>query len=239
MHSTRALETVCADAWPAMAEQDLGEWRMRAAGGYTGRANSTLALGDPGMPVGAALDAVTDFSRAHGIRPYLQVVSGSAVEAELRAHGWDAADHARGAETHVLTAPAGPGSGGGAGGGEVSDAPPAGWLEVAVGGEPTAAQRHVLTGGPRVGFATARADGEIAGVARGCVVGDFLHIAVLEVLPRHRRRGHATALMAALSRWAGSPHRVLQVATANTGAVALYRRAGFTEAHRYRYWARG
>jgi N-acetylglutamate synthase len=59
------------------------------------------------------------------------------------------------------------------------------------------------------------------------------------VLPHHRGRGHATALMAALDRWAGVPHRVLQVATTNTGAVALYRRAGFTEAHRYRYWARG
>lgn len=232
MDSPLALERLCADAWPPLTRRDLGGWRMRAAGGYTGRANSTLPLGEPGVPVHAALAEVTAFSREHGIRPYLQVVSGSPVEAALAEHGWRPnTAHAKGAETHVLTGPTRPAAG------DVRDAPPPGWLEAAVGGAPTAAQAHVLTSGPRVGFATSWAGGEIAGVARGCVVGDLLHVAVLEVRPGHRRQGRACALLAALDDWAGVPRRVLQVATDNAAALALYRGLGLTESHRYRYWA--
>ena len=234
MHSPLTLEAACADAWPAQVRRDLGDWRMRAAGGYTGRANSTLAIGDPGVPIRQALKATTDFAAEHGIRPYLQVITGSAVERDLRAHGWSVNQaHAKGAESHVMAGPSKPVPG------DVRDTPPDGWLETAVGGIPTDAQRHVLTTGPRVGFATVWAGDEIAGVARGCVVGDYLHIAVVEVRPEHRRQGHATALLGALDHWAQVPHRVLQVSTDNSAAVALYRREGFTESHRYRYWIAG
>ncbi|GGS13579.1 N-acetyltransferase [Actinokineospora fastidiosa] len=231
VHPMETLEGVCADAWPAVVRRDLGDWRMRAAGGYTGRANSTLAIGDPGLPLHRALDTVVAFSREHGIRPYLQVVSGSPVEEDLTDHGWRAnTAHAKGAETYVLVGPTRPAPG------DVRDTPPPGWLEVAVGGVPTRAQEHVLTTGPRVGFATVWDGDAIAGIARGCVVGAYLHVAVLEVRPEHRRRGHGAALLAALDHWAGTPYRVLQVTTANTAAVALYRRENLTESHRYRYW---
>ncbi|MGX7825214.1 GNAT family N-acetyltransferase [Actinokineospora sp. 24-640] len=230
MHATPTLEAVCAEAWPPVVQRRLGEWRLRAAGGYTGRANSALALGDPGVPVRTALDTVTAFSREHGIRPYLQVVTGAGVEADLKEHGWSVADHAKGAETYVMAGPANPVEG------DVRETPPPGWLECAVGGPVTRAQEHVLTSGRRVGFATAWDDGAIAGVARGCVVGEYLHIAVVEVSEQYRRRGHGTALLAALDHWAGTPHRVLQVATHNDTAVRLYRRQGLAEAHTYRYW---
>src|ERR671924_243065 len=32
------LEHICADAWPAVVERPLGQWRLRAAGGVTRRA---------------------------------------------------------------------------------------------------------------------------------------------------------------------------------------------------------
>lgn len=234
MPSPLTLERVCADAWPPLVRVDVGGWRLRAAGGYTGRANSALPLGDPGVPMAVALKTVRAFSDEHGIRPYVQVISGSAVESDLRAHGWRVnTAHAKGAETHVLVGPTRPAPG------DVQDTPPPGWLDAAVGGTPTAAQAHVLTSGPRVGFATSWAGGEIAGVARGCVVGDFLHVAVLEVRPGYRRQGRAGALLAALDHWAGVPNRVLQVATDNKAAVALYRGQGLTESHRYRYWVDG
>ncbi|HEX8582632.1 MAG TPA: hypothetical protein VF640_09890, partial [Acidimicrobiales bacterium] len=60
------LENLCADAWPACVDRPLGAWRLRAAGGFTGRANAALALGDPGLPVSAALDAVRAFAAGHG-----------------------------------------------------------------------------------------------------------------------------------------------------------------------------
>jgi len=45
------LERICADAWPPVVQRPLGQWWLRAAGGFTGRANSALVVGDPfGVP---------------------------------------------------------------------------------------------------------------------------------------------------------------------------------------------
>lgn len=52
------LEEVAADGWRGTEEESLGGWRLRAAGGFTGRANSALAVGDPGLPLPAAAAAV-------------------------------------------------------------------------------------------------------------------------------------------------------------------------------------
>ena len=56
------LEELCADAWPAFVDERLGAWRLRATGGFTARANSALAIGDPGLPTAAALAAVRTFA---------------------------------------------------------------------------------------------------------------------------------------------------------------------------------
>jgi len=58
------------------------------------------------------------------------------------------------------------------------------------------------------------------------------------VAAEHRRRGLATALMAALQGWAaerGAHSVYLQVTAGNAAARALYRRSGFIEHHRYHY----
>ncbi|MFD0595838.1 hypothetical protein ACFQZ4_28950 [Catellatospora coxensis] len=47
--------------------EELGAWRLRAAGGYTGRANSALPVGDPGLPLPEAIDAVVAFYRRQGL----------------------------------------------------------------------------------------------------------------------------------------------------------------------------
>src|SRR4051794_16983633 len=97
------LENLCADAWPARVDRRLGAWRLRAAGGFTGRANSALALGDPGMPVPAALDAVRAFATGHGVGPRVQAPVGSPWERAVAAEGWvlDVA-HEAGAEVAVV-----------------------------------------------------------------------------------------------------------------------------------------
>ena len=45
------LEQRAALGWRAPQEDRLGDWVLRAAGGFTGRANSALAAGDPGRPL--------------------------------------------------------------------------------------------------------------------------------------------------------------------------------------------
>jgi N-acetylglutamate synthase len=61
------LERAAAEHWQAADRAALGGWTLRAAGGFTGRANSALPLGDPGMPLGAAVDAVTAWYRSRDL----------------------------------------------------------------------------------------------------------------------------------------------------------------------------
>jgi ribosomal protein S18 acetylase RimI-like enzyme len=75
-------------------------------------------------------------------------------------------------------------------------------------------------------------------VARGVLVDGWLCVTAVTVDERYRRRGLATAVMAGLGSWAradGGHSCVLQVASSNAPALALYRRLGFTEHHRYHY----
>jgi len=239
------LERACADAWPSVVDEPLGDWRLRAAGGFTGRANSALTLGDPGLPVAAALAVVRAFAADNAIPATAHVVLGAALEPALVAAGWAVdADHPGGGESVVMTGAlsglAGPVPAGVA----VSDRVVADWWPLAVGAAvPTAAQLRVLSGGDQVGFGIARDDlGRVAGIVRGAVVGDLLHIARLAVTPARRRTGLATGLLAALAGWGaglGARRCVLQVATHNRGAVALYAGLGCRPHHGYRYWVPG
>ncbi|CRK61675.1 GCN5-related N-acetyltransferase [Alloactinosynnema sp. L-07] len=230
------LESRCADAWPAQVDKPLGAWRLRANGGYTGRANSTLTLRDPGVPIPSALRVVEAFAEAEGIRPCAHVVVGSPAEPAIAAAGWRVnLDHPKGAESSVLVSSepmVGPAA-------AVSDVPPEGWFDLVVGGAPTPAQRHILTSGPRVAYASAMSDGVLAGAARGCLVESVLHVSVVEVVPRFRRQGIARTLLSALDAWAKPKIRVLQVAVHNEPAMALYDSLGYRESHRYRYWIPG
>ncbi|MBW0124688.1 GNAT family N-acetyltransferase [Pseudonocardia sp. KRD-176] len=83
----------------------MGAWRLRAAGGYTARANTALALGDPGMPVPDALDAVRAFAAAHGVPPRVTVPAGSPWDTAVGRAGWTIdVGHGAGAEVAVLVA---------------------------------------------------------------------------------------------------------------------------------------
>src|SRR5207244_5551662 len=53
------LEHIANAAWPAPVVGTLGDWLLRAADGWTGRANTALPIGNPGVGRAAASDAVT------------------------------------------------------------------------------------------------------------------------------------------------------------------------------------
>ncbi|WP_418287503.1 GNAT family N-acetyltransferase [Lentzea guizhouensis] len=228
------LESLCARAWPALAEEPLGDWLMRAAAGFTGRANSTLTCGDPGVPVAEALSATQEFARAHGIKPTAHVVRGGGHEQAIAAAGWRVdLDHPGGAESLVMAGPLEKFADGVA---DSRDLP--GWWELAAGSEVTTAVRHVLGTG-HVCFAGVEENGTVVAAVRGAVVEDVLHVARLAVRPEHRRRGLATRLMGELAGWGlreGATTCVLQVAEHNTAAIRLYEELGCSEHHRYRYW---
>jgi ribosomal protein S18 acetylase RimI-like enzyme len=234
------LELVAARGWRALEEERLGDWLLRAGGGFTGRANSVLVVGDPGMPLPAAVDAVARWYDDRGLRPCAQLpgVQSRAADAAFAAAGW-----ARDEDTLVLTAPIGPPPPDDVPV-ELATAPDEAWL---------AGYRHrgaplpdvvataVLTNADDVVFASVRLDpapAPLAAVARGVLTDGWLGVTAVTVAEEHRRRGLATAVMTALQHWAadrGAHSVYLQVLRSNAPARALYRRAGFIEHHRYHY----
>jgi GNAT superfamily N-acetyltransferase len=235
------LEGLCAQAWPARHERALGVWRLRAAGGYTGRANGALAIGDPGRPISDALAAVCEFAAEHGIAPRVQAPIGSPWDRAVSREGWVLdAGHRAGAEVSVLVADL-ESVRGAAPGVTIEPRPSQLWWQLGGAAEPSPAQRGVLDPGPplRTMFALVDDDaGTPVGRLRAALVEDHLHLSVMDVLPAARRTGRATALLRAAASW-GLEHSarwgVLQVALHNTGARALSDRLGFVEHHRYRY----
>jgi N-acetylglutamate synthase len=232
------LEQVAARGWRARDEDALGDWLLRADSGFTNRANSALVVGDPGMPLPAAVDAVTAWYEARGLAPCAQLpgVGSRAADAAFAAAGW-----ARDEDVLVLTAPIGVAPP--AVPVELSGTPDEAWLAGYRyrGADLPSGALEVLTNAEDAVFASVRlapAPAPLAAVARGVLTDGWLGVTAVTVAEEHRRQGLASAVMAALQRWAGErgAHSVyLQVTAGNAPARALYRRAGFIEHHRYHY----
>jgi GNAT superfamily N-acetyltransferase len=243
--ATEAFERMANAGWPAPEQQPLGDWVLRAADGWTNRANSALATGDPGRPLAAAVDAVNAWYSARGLPPKITVPGpvGRRVSAELQRSGWVPQPVVlvqTAALADIQT------TAGSAGSAMVRlDAVPAEpWLD-RVGGRKGAlpgAARHVLTAVRQVRFAGVYADsGALVALARGAVADDgrWMGLSLLEVVPEQRRRGLARAVTGALADWAaslGAEEAYLQVEHDNPAAVALYARLGFSTRHTYVTW---
>ena len=75
-------------SWPPLESDRLGEWLLRASAGFSARANSALLLGDPGLPLDAALAEVRRYYASRGLPTWVQVVTGSTERERLDAAGW-------------------------------------------------------------------------------------------------------------------------------------------------------
>jgi ribosomal protein S18 acetylase RimI-like enzyme len=233
------LERISAESWRGLEREPFGDWLLRAGGGFTGRANSALVVGEPPSGLSDAVAAVTRWYADRGLRPRAQVpLPGfEAADAAFATAGW-----ARDEDVLVLTAAL-------AGRPEPS-------VDVVLAGEPDEdwltgyryrgsalppVARDVLLAADDPAFVTVRLDpapAPPAAVARGVVVGGWLVVTAVTVDERYRRRGLATAVMAALGAWAaerGGHSCTLQVVATNAPALGLYDRLGFTEHHRYHY----
>src|ERR687894_1448432 len=96
-----ALERLAARSWRGLEEEPYGDWLLRAGGGFTGRANSVLTVGDPPASLPDAVAAVEDWYAARGLRPRAQVPlpGAEAADAGFAAAGWS-----RDEDVLVLTA---------------------------------------------------------------------------------------------------------------------------------------
>jgi N-acetylglutamate synthase len=232
------LERAAARHWQAPDTEPLGEWQLRAAAGFTGRANSALPLGDPGRPLPDAVTAVEQWYRRRDLRPMIVLPQGTGpdqLENHLNERRW----LPRPGPAFVMLA-------------EVA-ALPASPADVEFAPEPDEAflglyryrgqdlppiARTLLMSAPWQAFGRIRRDGRAVAVGRVSVDGDLGVLTAVEVDPAYHRQGLGTAITAGLAAAAarqGASQILLQVETTNDPARALYFRCGFTDSHQYRY----
>ena len=88
-------------------------------------------------------------------------------------------------------------------------------------------------------FASARVDGRVVAVGVCCFSHGWASVHGMRTAPSHRGQGLARNILGALA-GAAQARKIepvfLQVDAINTGAQALYRRAGLTTAWTYAYW---
>src|SRR5262245_21494843 len=85
-----ALERVADRAWPATVHERLGEWALRAADGWTNRANSALPLGNPGRPLPEAIEACHAWYGERGLLPKITVPLPLRRDVARELYGWTA-----------------------------------------------------------------------------------------------------------------------------------------------------
>jgi len=249
--SMDGLERTMVEGWLPLEREQLGDWLLRAASGFTGRANSVLPLGNPGILLSEAVDRCESWYDERGLRSLFSLFGpeGFAIDEdplgrELLGRGYEPFTN-----TVVMTA---------ATAGLPTEVPhPSGarvrlesvisepWWKAyaeqarAVSTSDTrSAARTVMTSSPDQLFASLDVDGAVIGVARVAFAQAWAGVFALRVAPDHRRTGVALQLMGALadaSRARGIRSMYLQVTRANSPARGLYERLGFSVHHEYRY----
>jgi N-acetylglutamate synthase len=214
--SVREAEIRALPLWVSPTTAPLGEWVLRIVTGERGRgsrrANSCLAVGDPGHPVLEAAARVQEFYAGYGRVATVQVEVGSDVDVALTDAGWDP--------------------------GEPEDAPYlVGSLVMARRASGSDDGVEVTVEASRM-LATLAQDGVEVGRVRAELNGDWFGVHGLHVEESARRQGLGRRLMAGLLD-AGAEHGAstlwLEVDRVNTPAWMLYAGLGLREHHVCRY----
>jgi ribosomal protein S18 acetylase RimI-like enzyme len=235
-------------SWPAVEVERVGEWVLRASGGFSARANSALLLGDPGVRWDEAIARVVAFYRRRDLPVWVQAVHGSVELDRLLAEGWVTARPGEADTGFYVAGVAGatravrrllPGD------------PPPVWIDDRASdawlADDERALRHreaahaVLEGPEQVAFAAVTEADVVVAKGRGALspgTDPWLGITDVWVHPDHRRRGLAAVVLESLLDWAaeqGTATAYLQARQDNVAALTLYERLGFTRHHSYRY----
>lgn len=224
------LQAIASRGWPAIDSVPLGQWELRASQGFSKRANSAAAIGDPQCPLPDALTRVREFYHTRSLPARVQVVADAQLEAQIRDVGWSQQhagvvmrvldlEHHR-SDDNVRT----------------SDYPDDDWLALLQPETTAETARAVLCSPDRTAFLSL--GDPVQAITRVSVTGEWAGVFCVTVTPAAQRQGLATSLIEtalAAAAQAGADKAYAQVEENNTAAMGLFDRLGFLDHHQYRY----
>lgn len=239
----RRLDATQADrlalpGWQPVEHEQLGEWVLRASGGFSSRGNSVLALGDPGTPLDEAVDRVAGWYTRRSLTPRAHVHPDSDQARAFADAGWSVYDPTLlmlGSVARVLRR---------LGRNQVVEprhdsAVDAGWLASDERAARHGADARAVLEAGEVTFATVRDEqGEVQARGRGAFHGDWVGVSSLWTREDARGTGLGSAVLESLLEWGaerGATTAYLQVVEANEDARRIYEARGFEVHHGYAY----
>jgi N-acetylglutamate synthase len=242
------LEGLMVGGMPPLESTHIGDWVLRAANGYTGRANSALSIGDPGVPLELAVEQVVSWYAGRDQPALVQLPHQTGSDPTQTGLGLFLAqrDWHFFLRTSVMTKatpygePAAGDTGAVAARVEVSDEPTDDWWHTAS----SRALDHRDTLGRMLqhvqpaAYLTAYLDERPIGHLRLALSDGWSGAFDVHTDPAARGRGVARALMRRAEQTASErrvPLQYLQVAADNDAAVGLYRSLGWQVHHEYHY----
>lgn len=231
--SPRDAEHHSLTLWPDVETAPIGEWVLRSQARPVGRlikrANSCLAIGDPGLADADAVEAVRAFYAAREREPLAQVVRDTDAEQVFAAAGWQPvpggdAVFQIGSLSRAARA--------------LRPVAPLAFEQLL---DQPQAQVGVIEDGVRAAVEL-RVAGRLVAQARAGLSGDWLGLHALQVDPELRRRGLGRRMIAELADWGaerGATTCWLHVESDNQPALTLYESLGLSTHHELRYLSAG
>ena len=238
------LEELALNALPALESELYDGWVLRAAGGYTGRANSAAPLYPGELETADKIAHTEAWYRSRGLSPMIRLTAAAQpadLDLLLEERGYSLRDEDVSVRARPLD-----GKDFATEAVEISEGPmPDRWL-AALASFQTRVERHheavrILLSRLPAASAFAMIRREAIPVAIGRAVFENGHVGLFDVFtdPEQRRQGLATDITLALLGWGaglGATRAYLQMVPDNDAADRLYQRLGFEEV--YRYWYR-
>jgi len=227
------------NAWPAPATLVIGDWVLRFASGYSGRANSASALRPEAELTEADFGLIEELYRVDGLPPCIRLTPlvAEATRAVAQARGYklrDASFGMIGGLDETMAAPE-PDL-------QIEARPSQEWIAgVAArqtGPKANAAQLAAIVEKVRLpaAFTTLLIDGEPVGYGMSVAERGMAEIGSVIVDPDHRGKGLGRRLILGLMGWAraqGCSAAYLQVDQSNAVALRLYESLGFRKLYAY------
>ncbi len=227
------------NAWPALSTLVVGDWVLRFANGYSGRANSATPLAYGAELDDAMLDMLEELYRADGLQPAIRLTPlvAEATRAAVLARGYKVRDRSFGMIGALADASVSEEAEF-----QIEARPEAEWI-AGVAALQSGIKTH--TGNLAAilekirlpaAFATWLIEGEPVAFGMAVAERGMAEIGLICVDPAHRGKGLGRRIVTGLMGWTGavgSHSAYLQVEQSNAVAINLYRSLGFRQLYEY------